>query len=154
MQHIEAGPRAVAIWLSGEPIPNRHAIPKLVQNILSRRGFDPWPAVEAACYTSGEDTLILAHPGRPRPIGFYFPDCQTLRNAALACPDQASSLYRLKHGFLLTVPADRIPFALCEHSTGHPLSPLWEFHGTEQGLCLANGSALTDLKRFFSTSGI
>lgn len=154
MQRIEAGEHAVAIWLSGEPIPDRHAIPGLVRNILSRRGFAPWPEVEAECYAGGAEALILARPGHPRPLGFYFADSETLLAAALSCPDGESSLYRLEKGYLLTVPRENVPLPLYEHSEGVPLSPLWETHGKEQDMCLMEGSALGDLKRFVSTSGI
>lgn len=154
MQRIEAGPRSVAIWLSGEPIPDRHAIPGLVQKILSRRGFAPWPEVEAECYAGGAETLILARPGLPRPLGFYFADWETLLAAALSCPEGESSLYRLKDGYLLTAPRENVPLPLYEHSDGVPLSPLWETHGKEQDICLMEGTALGDLKRFVSTSGI
>ena len=154
MQRIEAGPHSVAIWLSGEPLPDRHAIPGLVQNILSRQGFAPWPEVEAECYAGGEDTLILARPGHPRPLGFYFADQESLLTAALSCPGGESSLYRLKNGYLLTVPQENVPLPLYEHGDGVLLSPLWEAHGKEQDMCLAEGDALGDLKRFVSTSGI
>lgn len=154
MLRIEAGEHAVAIWLSGEPVPDRRAIPGLVRKILSRRGFTPWPEVEAECYAGGAETLILARPGLPRPLGFYFPDRETLLAAALSCPDCNSSLYQLKEGYLLTVPRETVPLSLYEHSHGVPLSPLWETHGKEQDMCLMEGSALEDLKRFVSTSGI
>ena len=154
MQRIEAGPDSVVIWLSGEPVPDRLSIPCLVRKILIRQGLEPWPEVEAECYSGGVDTLILARPVPPHPVGFFFENLEELLSATRTCPAAESSLYRLEDGYLLTVLPEDSPLSFYEHGRSVPLSPLWEFHGKDQGMCLMEGSAIGELKRFFSTSGL
>jgi len=153
MQQIEAGPDSVAIWLSGEPVRDPRSIPALVLNILIRHGLPPWPDMEAECYSGGEETLILARPRPPRLMFFFFETQEALLCALTFCPEQNISLYRLETGYLLSLPGGNIPLSFYEHGRTAPLSPLWQAHGKDQGLCLAESCSARELMRFFSTLG-
>lgn len=154
MQRIAASSDSVAIWLTGERLSGRESVTRLVRSILSENNLPLWPRLEAECYQCGEDTLILARPAPAPPMGFFFENLEDLLSAVFPCEDGESSLYRLEPGYLLAVPPDRVPLSLYEHSKGCPIAPLWFVHAKEQGMCLMEGRAIGDLKRFFSTFGV
>ena len=154
MQQIAVSSDSVAIWLTGERLSGRDSVTRLVQSVLSENNLPLWPRVEAECYQCGEDTLILARPAPAPPMSFYFKNLEDLLSAVFSCKDGESSLYRLEAGYLLVVPPEQIPLPLYEYGNGYPLTPLWPVHGKEQGMCLMEGRAIGDLKRFFSTFGV
>lgn len=152
MCKVEAGETAVTIWLSRECMPSgEREVARLVHRILAERGLEPWPAVAAECFSAGEEMLILARPGIPRPRGYLFPDLESVLEAAFACGGGESELYRAEGGYLLVVPEPALP-ALCEYAQEWPLHPDWTAHAREQGLCLLEKDAIGQLVRIFSTA--
>ena len=61
---VHTAERAVTIWLTGEEAPSRQRLMALVRGALSAAGYAPWPTADADCFTAGEETLLIARPGR------------------------------------------------------------------------------------------
>lgn len=149
MRTVSAWEKAAAIWVAGEAVPDRRALLTMVNEALSRAGCPPWSGLEAECFAAGEDALVLARPARTR-RAFFFPELESLLAGALAGPDAESSLFAAAGGYLLMLEADAPWPGLYEWGEERDLPPGWEDHGREQGLCLAEGTACADLRRFFS----
>ena len=60
---MQTSERAVAIWFAEEP-PSRRRLMALVRGALKTAGFAPWPVTEADCFRLGNETLLIARPGR------------------------------------------------------------------------------------------
>lgn len=150
MRTVRATETAVSIWLSGEDAPGRAELMALIRQALLDRGLDPWPDTEAECFTAGEELLIIARPGGEKRLAFRFPELEALLCGALACPDGESSLYDGGEGYILTVPPAAARAALWECGVQTDVTEDWEVHAREQGLCLMDGTAISDLRRYFS----
>jgi len=64
MRVIQTANRAVTIWFIGETAPPLAKTMALVRGSLRHAGFDPWLHTEAECFTAGNETLIIARPGK------------------------------------------------------------------------------------------
>lgn len=149
MRAVQVAERAVSIWFSREDAPTRGQMLRLVRRALLDRGFRPWPETEAECFASGEDTLLIARPGRPRTAAFYFESLDRLL-AAAACGRDGGALYDAgRGGYLLTVPAEDVCAALYEFGAPARLSPEREAHEREQGRQLVDRAALAALLEAF-----
>lgn len=151
MRAVQVAENAVSIWFSEENVPTRRQMLALVRQALEERGFPPWPETEAECFTMGQEALVIARPGRPHRLGFFFPDLELLLAGALACGPGESSLYLDGGGYVLTVPSEGISPALYEFGQYQACTPEWEAHAREQGLCLLEDTAISDLRRYFAT---
>lgn len=149
MRTIEATDRSVSIWISREPPPGRAELLALVRRALEEQGLAPWPETETECFRAGQDTLIIARPGRAL-LGFWFAELESLLAGVFACGEGESSLYALPEGYLLTLDRASAAPALWEYGQERTVSADWERHADEQGLTLLRGGALADLRRYFS----
>ena len=149
MRTVQATDKLVSIWISREQPPGRREMGALVRQALAERGLAPWPEVEAECFAAGEDTLLIARPGRPSRAGFFFADLEALLAAALANAPGESSLYAAPGGYILTVDRAAAGPALYEFGDAFPAGADWEAHAAEQGRPLIRGDAIAALGRYF-----
>ena len=150
MRTVQAAATAVSIWFSGEDVPDRAGLLALVRQTLADRGLPPWPDVEAECFAAGGDALIIARPAARR-LAFAFPELEALLAGALACPDGPSSLYDAgADGYILTAAPEAASPALRAWGEPAGVTADWEVHAREQGLCLMDGAAISELKHWFS----
>ena len=151
MRTVRATETAVSIWFSHEDVPAREQMLALIRQALMEQGLTPWQSTEAECFAAGEDTLVIARPGHGSSPAFYFEDLESLLSGALACEDSVSSLYALEDGYLLAVGGETPAAALREYGQADTVTTDWETHAREQGLCLIRDTAISDLRRFFSS---
>lgn len=149
MRTVQATETAVSIWFSHEDVPGKGQLVKLVRQALTEAGLPPWGAVEAECFTAGEEMLVIARPGRKRYQAFYFDDLEALLGGALSTADGESSLYKVDEGYVLTVERRATGPGLFEYGQSWETDDAWEQHAKEQGQCLMEGRALADLRRYF-----
>ena len=149
MRTVQATDTAVSIWISGERPPAGAEMRRLVGQALAERGLEPWPEVEAEWFAAGEDTLVIARPGRVRRIGFRFDELETLLAGALACADGESALYSAEPGYILVADRTAAGPALYEFGRAVPVPDGWEIHAAEQGRLLIRRGAIAALRRFF-----
>ena len=64
MRVIQTAEKAVTIWFVGETAPSLPAAMALVRGCLRHAGIAPWPKTEAECFTYGDETLLIARPGK------------------------------------------------------------------------------------------
>ena len=64
MRVIQTANRAVTIWFIGETAPPLSKTMALIRGSLRCAGFEPWPRMEAESFTAGNETLIIARPGK------------------------------------------------------------------------------------------
>lgn len=150
MRTVQATETAVSIWFSHEDIPTREQVLCLVRQALAERGIAPWQWLEMECFAAGEDALVIARPAHDVRPAFYFDDLEALLGGALACGDGDSSLYKAEEGYILTVDEEGAGPALYEYGEACTVSGLWEHHAREQGLCLMEGTAISQLRRYFA----
>ncbi len=150
MRTVQATDTAVSIWFSRENAPSRQQMLSLVRQALVERGLDPWSSTEAECFAAGEDTLVIARPGQPHRLAFYFEELETLLGGVMGCAEGESSLYAEGEGYILTAVPEAAGPALYEFGRETPLSAAWETHGEEQGRLLIRDTAISDLRRYFS----
>ena len=149
MRALQVAERAVSIWFSREDAPTRGQMLCLVRRALADRGYRPWPETEAECFAAGEDTLLIARPGRARTAAFYFESLDRLL-AAAACGRDGGALYAAgRGGYLLTAPAADVCAALYEFGEPVRLTPEREAHETEQGRQIIPDAALAALREAF-----
>lgn len=153
MRSVQVSDRTVTMWFSGEKAPGGRKLAALVRRTLEERGMEPWAETEAERFDAGEDTLVIARPGPPRPRAFFFPGLEELLTGALSCPDGPSALYRTEGGYLLTVAPENVRPGLYEFGAVTALPLGWEDHAREQGRCVTAGNAVADLRRAFATDG-
>ena len=146
MRTVYAAESAVSILISGEAPPYRRQLLAMVRNALEEAGLQPWDEMEADCFQAGEETLLLARPGRETRY-FRFESGEALRAAASGCAGDGGSLYCAGGGYILSVPSGSAGPALYEFGTRAALSPDWELHAREQGLCILEDGAMDALRR-------
>ena len=149
MRSIRAGENAVTIWLSGEPAPARGEVLRLVRRSLEEKGYAPWEAIEAECFTAGEEVLVLAHPAAAEVRAFFFPELEALLAGADCVPTSDGALYAAEDGYILTLPADGVCPALYEFGQELRLPPLWEHRARERERCLLPERAAAVLRSIF-----
>lgn len=149
MRTVQATDRLVSIWISREQPPTRYELRALVRQALAERGLAPWPEVEAEWFASGEDTLLIARPGRAHRAGFLFPDLDSLLAGVLANGPGESSLYAAEEGYILTVDRAAAGPGLYEFGDAFAAGADWETHAAEQGRRLLSGDAIAVLRRTF-----
>ena len=149
MMQIQATDTAVSIWISREQPPAGETLRRLVRRALSERGLVPWGEVEAERFTAGEDTLIIARPGKERRPAFFFSELEGLLAGALACADGPSALYAVQDGYLLAADRSCAGPALYEFGEAGSVTAGWERHAAEQGQCLIPEDAVAALRRYF-----
>ena len=146
--------RSVLIWFFREDVPGRSQLIALVRRALENEGLRPWPRTEAECFSSGENTLLIARPAYSRETAFLFGDLEALLAGALCCPDGRSSLYAADGGYVLTLCPESVCPGLYEFGVPVPFSEDHEVHAAEQGMRLLHENAIADLRRFFSPAKI
>ena len=149
MRAVRTEENAVTIRLSGEPVPARGEVLRLVRQALEESGYAPWPETEAECFAAGEEVLVIARPGGARRRAFFFPDLETLLAAASCLPAEDGAVYAEAGGYILTLPAGCVRPALYEFGRERRLPPLWEHHAREMGLCLIPERAPAVLRATF-----
>lgn len=151
MRTVQVTDKAVTIRLSGEPVPDKRALAGMVRRALEGEGLVPWGETEAECFSDGEETLIIARPGRAR-RAFFFRDLEALLAGVLCCPAGESSLYAAPGGgYLLMAAPEIVRPGLYEFGAPVPMSPEREAHLREHGRCIAAAEAAADLRRHFAT---
>ena len=150
MRTVQATDTAVSIWITREAAPTGEQMLRLVRQALEDQGLAPWRETEAECFAAGEDTLVIARPGRARRVGFYFCGLEELLGGALACPEAESCLYVLEDGYMLVLAPEHAAPSLYEYGERQSVGADWEEHAREQGMCLIRNGALGTLRRFFS----
>ena len=149
MRSIRTEENAVAIWLSGEPVPARGEVLRLVRQSLEESGYTPWQETEAECFAAGEEVLVIARPGEACRRAFFFPDLETLLAAAVCLPGEEGAVYAAEGGYILTLPAEGVCPALYEFGRELRLPPLWEDHAREMEQCLITAGAAAVLRETF-----
>lgn len=149
MMHVQATDTVVSIWISREQTPADEQLRRLVCRALAEQGLAPWSGMEAECFSAGEDTLIIARPGRPGRPAFYFDDLETLLAGALANGGDGGSLYAAEDGYLLAVDGPDAGPALYEYGQAGYVTAGWEEHAAEQGRRLIPTEAARILRRYF-----
>lgn len=149
MRSIRTERNAVAIWLSGEPVPERGEVLRLVRQALEESGYAPWQETEAECFAAGKEVLVIARPGEERSRAFFFPELESLLAVTPHVPTEEGALYAAEDGYILTLPAGDVCPALCEFGRELRLPPMWERHAGEMEMCLVGEQALRVLREAF-----
>ena len=149
MRTVQVTETAVSIWFSHEAVPGRGQLLALVRQALTEQGLPPWSQTEAECFAAGEDALVIARPGRAHQAAFYFDDLEMLLGGVLATAEGESSLYAAEDGYILIVAPEAAGPALYEYGQPWQIDADWEHHAEEQGRCLIERSAISDLRRCF-----
>lgn len=149
MRSIQTEEKTVTIRLSGEPVPERGEVLRLVGQALEEGGYAPWPETEAECYSAGEEILVIARPGEAKRAAFFFPELEALLAGANGLPGEDGAVYAAESGYILTLPPEEAAPALYEFGQEMRLPRLWEFHAREQGRCLIGERAPAVLREMF-----
>jgi hypothetical protein len=137
---------------SGEAVPDRKALAELAACALVERGGVPWPETELDYFSVSGESLVIARPGPSQPHGFFFPSLECLLGGALGCGDGESGLYWADGGYVLTVGSSVLCSALYEFGQLQAgRGPLWQLHAQEQGQCILQKNAISELRRCFAT---
>jgi len=149
MRSIQTEEETVTIRLSGEPVPERGEVLRMVRQALEESGYAPWPETEAECYSAGEEILVIARPGETKRTAFLFPELEALLAGVAGVSGEDGAVYASEGGYILILPPESVCPALFEFGQEVCLSPLWELHVREQGLCLIGEHALAVLRETF-----
>lgn len=149
MRSIQTEKNAVAIRLSGEAVPGRGEVLRLVRQALEESGCAPWPETEAECFAAGDEVLVLARPAAERPRAFLFSELEALLAGTDCTPAAEGALYAAEDGYILTLPAAGVCPAMYEFGRELRLPPLWEHHAREMGRCLIPENAAAVLRKAF-----
>ena len=149
LRSIRTEENAVVIRLSGEPVPGRGELLRLVRRSLENSGYAPWPETEAECFAAGEEVLVIARPGGPGMGAFFFPDLETLLAGAACLTGEDGAVYAAEGGYILTLPAGGVRPALYEFGRELRLPPLWEYRAREMERCLIPAHAPRVLRETF-----
>ena len=149
MRSIQTEGKTVTIRLSGEPVPGRGEVLRLVRQALAENGFAPWEETKAECFSAGEETLVIARPGEAKRRLFFFPELESLLAGAACVPADDGAVYAAEDGYILALPSGAVCPALYEFGRELRLSPLWEHHAREMGLCVLPERAPAVLRESF-----
>ena len=149
MRSIQTEENTVTIRLTGEPVPERREVLRLVREALEERGYAPWPATKAECYTAGEEILVIARPGEAKLTAFLFPEFEALLAGAACISGEDGTVYAAEDGYILVLPPESVCPALYEFGQALRLPSLWEIHAREQGRCLIPERAPAVLRETF-----
>lgn len=145
MKTVQAAENVVTIRCAEAEIPSGESLRRMVERVLSENGYEPWPGIEAECFRSEGEVLVIARPGSKR-RAFRFADMDALCAAVSVIPAE-SALYRVQDGFLLIPARKNGTSGLYEFGEPVTLEADWSVHAREQGLCLAERNAAAYLRR-------
>lgn len=145
MDRASVSENLVVLRLSeDEPLSPAH-LTQLLRQSLVQAGLSPWAAADTELFSAGGETLLIAR--RRQRLYIVLENLEDLLAALVHCPPD-TALYTWPEGWLLALEGGTGGLWPREFGNAIALSPDWELHAREQGLCLSRDAARELLPHF------